>query len=299
MRDALLNLIQQTIVFEYDLPNDSKGIPKTIITTDSDKCYSANDMEAIKNIIYNSIVEYSFNEYELIDKDYQKLLVVALKSKLRYNEAADDDTKIKYGFFGEVLLYSILHILLGVKPLIARGYFYNPLENTETKGYDSYHLLERGGNLELWFGETKFHKNYKSGIDDVLRKIENAISDDYLDKNIIAIVANHKNNLNVENSQIENVINEWESNPEINVCEQLKKHNIKLVYPILILFEGEEEYDNSIKQIPLHISDNYTNVSFNLSVEYSIFFILLPLNEVKQIKSDVISWIESKKVLMS
>lgn len=299
MRDALLNLIQQTIIFEYDLPNDSKEIPKTIITTDSDKCYSANDMEAIKNIIYNSIVEYSFNEYEMIDKDYQKLLTVALKTKLRYNEAADDDTKIKYGFFGEVLLYSILHILLGVKPLIARGYFYNPLENSETKGYDSYHLLERGGNLELWFGETKFHKNYKSGIDDVLRKIENAISDDYLDKNIIAIVANHKNNLNIENSQIENVIDEWESNPEINVCEQLKKHNIKLVYPILILYEGEENYDNSIKQIPQHISDNYTDVSFNLSIEYSIFFILLPLNEVKQIKSDVISWIESKKVLMS
>lgn len=299
MRDSLLKLIHQTIIFEYDLPNDPKHIPKSIFSTDSDKCYSTHDIEAIKNIIYNSIIEYSFNEFELIDKDYQKLLTIALNSKIKYNEYADDATKIKYGFFGEVLLYSILHIILDVKPLIARGYFYNPLENSETKGYDSYHLLERNDQLELWFGETKFHKNYKAGIDDVLRKIEIAISNEYLNKNIIAIAANHKNNLNIENTLINAVISEWEENPEINICEQLKKHDIKLVYPILILYEGKEDYDESIEQIPQYINSEYENISFDLSIEYSIFFILLPLNNVKQIKSDVISWIDSKKVLMS
>jgi hypothetical protein len=297
MRKSLLDLIKETIIFKYDLPNRSKGIPKTIFTTDVDKCYSADDTESIKEIIYNSIVEYSFNEFELVDSDYEKLHTIALETKIKYDKLAKYETKIKYGFFGEVLLYSILQVILGVKPLIARGYFYNPLENSETKGYDSYHLIERDGITELWFGETKFHKNYKTGIDDVLNRIENAISNEYFDKNILSI-SNHKNNFNIKNTVIDKIISKWYENPEIKIIEEIKKHNMKLVYPILILYEEKDNYDESIKQIPKYISKKYENISYDLSIEYSIFFILMPLKDVKQIKSDVLSWIESRKPLI-
>jgi len=299
MRDSLIKLIKETIIFEYHLPNLDKNIPKTIFSTDKDKCYSYSNIESFKEIIYNSILEYSFNEFEIDEKNYQKLFVQALKSKIKYNEFAKKETKIKYGFYGEVILYSILHILQNATPLIARGYFYNPLENSETKGYDSYHLIERNDAMELWFGETKFHKNYKKGIDDVIKKIDNALSNSYLDKNIIAIISNHKRNLNIQNSKIESIIKDWEENPDIIITEHLKKYNIKLVYPILILYEGKDDYDNSIKQIPKYIEDNFESKSFYLSIDYSIFFILLPLKNVKQIKEDVISWIESKKALLS
>ena len=298
MRKSLKELIKQTIVFEYNLPNEDKKIPKTIFSTDEDKCYSTKNIESFKEIIYNSILEYSFNEFELIDRDYQKLFVQALKSKIKYNQFVKDDTKIKYGFFGEVVLYSILHILFNVPPLIARGYFYNPLENSETKGYDSYHLIERNGVTELWFGETKFHKNYKSGIDDVIRKIENALSDNYLDKNIVAIVSNHKRNLNIQNENIGKITNDWEENPNVIITEHLKKYNMKLVYPVLLLYEGTDDYDESIKKIPKYIEETFEERTFNLSVDFSIFFILLPLKNVKQIKESVISWIESKKPLL-
>ena len=83
MRESLKELIKQTIVFEYNLPNEDKKIPKTIISTNEDKCYSARDIESFKEIIYNSIIEYSFNEFELNDKDYQKLFGQALKSKIK------------------------------------------------------------------------------------------------------------------------------------------------------------------------------------------------------------------------
>ena len=298
MRESLKELIKKTIVFEYNLPNLEKGISKTIFSTDVDKCYSSYDEEGFKEIIYNSIIEYSFNEFELTNIDYQKVFSQALKSKIKYDEAAKDETKIKYGFFGEVVLYSILHILQGAMPLIARGYFYNPLENSETKGYDSYHLMERNGITELWFGETKFHKNYKNGIDDVVKKIDNALSNHYLDKNIVAIISNHKRNLNVQNSNIEKIIIEWEENPDIIITEHLRKYNMKLVYPILILYEGKDDYDESIRQIPKYIEETFEQKSFDLSIDYSIFFILLPLKNVKQIKEDVISWIESKKALL-
>lgn len=298
MRDSLIELIKKTIFFEYHLPNMEKSIQKIKFSTDYDKCFSSENMESLKEVIYNLIVEYSFNEFELENKDYHKLLGQALKSKIRYNEEANEDTKIKYGFFGEVLLYGILHILLGVKPLISRGYFYNPLENSETKGYDSYHIIERDGNTELWFGETKFHEKFKSGIKDVLEKIDKALSDKYLDRNVVAIISNHKRNLNIQNSNIEKIITDWEENPNIIITEHLKKYKMKLIYPILILYDGKDDYDKSIEQIPKYINKEYELKTFDLSIDYSIFFILLPLKNVKQIKKDVISWIESKKALM-
>jgi len=94
-------------------------------------------------------LEYSFNEFEITGKDYDKLHFIALQNRLKYNSAADIDTKIKYGFLGEVVLFGVLYVIFKSQPLIARGYFYNPLENSETKGYDSYHLVETDGKTEL------------------------------------------------------------------------------------------------------------------------------------------------------
>ena len=133
----------------YDLPNSLAGITKTIISTDSDRCFNSTSEADFSEIIYNSILEYSFNEFEITGKDYDKLHFIALQNRLKYNSAADIDTKIKYGFLGEVVLFGVLYVIFKSQPLIARGYFYNPLENSETKGYDSYHLVETDGKTEL------------------------------------------------------------------------------------------------------------------------------------------------------
>ena len=298
MRQSLLDLIEKTIVYKYDLPNNGAGILSTIFSTENDKCYTTQDKNDIAEIIFNSIIEYSYNEFELTNKDYTALHIAALKNKLKYNAEADDEAKIKYGFFGEVLLYSILTVMFKAQPLIARGYFYNPLENSETKGYDSYQLVENNGVTELWFGEVKFHISHTTAINSVLKNIDKALSDDYLENNVLEI-HNHKNNLNVTGSKIEGILKQWEANPSINIASEIKKHNMKLIYPILLLYEEDAKgYDNSIKKIPEYIKDNYTAKKFSLSVDHSVFFILIPLEEVKQIKNNVIQWIESKKLPM-
>ncbi len=310
MRNSLLNLIKQTIVFKYSLPNHEKSFSKVNVSTHDDKCYSASDLESLKEIIYNSVIEYSFNEFDLKPEDYANLYTRALQQKIKYNESATVATQKKYGFFGEVLLYSMLQVLFDSPPLISRGYFYSPLENSETKGYDSYHLVERDDEVELWFGEAKFHQNYKSGIDDIFGKkdsskglsagwkIEKALSDNYLNKNIITI-SSRKNDFNISNSTIEEMVSTWEETPNINIAEELNKYNAKLVYPVLVLYEGNIDYDKSIKDALEYINDSYGSISASLSLDYSLFFIFLPLQEVGQIKSDIISWIESKKQLLS
>lgn len=275
MRNTLLNLIKQTIIFKYSLPNHAKSFSKVSVSTQDDKCFSVIDLENLKEIIYNSVIEYSFNEFDLKPEDYTNLYERALKQKIKFNEDAEAETKKKYGFFGEVLLYSMLYVLFDSRPLISRGYFYSPLENSETKGYDSYHLIERDGSVELWFGEVKFHQSYKRGIDDIFGrensskglsagwKIEKALSDNYLNNNIITIVS-RKNDFNISNSTIETIISSWEKKPRINIAEELNKYNAKLVYPVLVLYKGSLDYDKNIKDALEYINESYGKISASL-----------------------------------
>lgn len=298
MRKSLLNLIKKTIVYQYDLPNSTANIEKTNVSIDNDRCYKPLNTNDLTEIIYNSIIEYAFNEFEIQNQDYDKLHFRALQTRIKYNSDSKLKDKIKYGFLGEVVLFSVLYVMFKSRPLIARGVFYNPLENSETKGYDSYHLIENNNQIELWFGEVKFYINYKSGIDNILKNINKAISDDYLEKNLFAI-SNELNNLQYKGSKIESIIKEWEKNPYLSIINELKNHNMKLVYPVMLLYEEDKlGYDESIRNVPDYIQKKNKENAFNISVDYSIFFILIPIKGVKTIKEDVIKCIESKKPLM-
>lgn len=299
MRKELLDAIGKTIIFEYDVPNVGKGLSRTIFSTDDDKCYSSADNNKLAEIIYNSVIEYSFGEFELSQIEYEALHTIALKTKLKYDDTASEEQKLKYGFYGEVLLYCMLFTLFQAKPIISRGYFYNPLENSETKGYDSYHLIQNGDNLELWFGEVKFHGSHTSGINSALANIEKAISDDYLERNLLAL-RTRVGDFNVAGSKIEGIIKEWDKNPSLKIVDFVKKNNAKLVYPVVLLYnQSEDGYDDSVLKAINYIKDNYSAIKFNISINYSIFFIFVPMADVKAIKLSVMKWIEVKKALMS
>ncbi len=298
MRKELLDLISSSILYKYDLPNTEIGIDKSVFSTENDRCFSSVSNESLAEIIYNSIIEYSFNEFDIRGKDYNNLHTIALKTKLKYNEYATMTSKISYGFHGETILFCMLYTKLGAKPVISRGYFYNPLESAETKGYDSYHIIDNNGQTELWFGEVKFRSTHTSGINSAIENIEKAISDDYLSNNFLAI-SNHKNNFNITGSKIEEIINQWEANPMVDIIEEIKKHNLKLIYPIIILYDKNRDgYDKSIENSINHIKDNHSTKSFSLSIPFSIYFIWLPVDKVKDIKTKVIEWIESRKRLI-
>src|SRR5690606_30114195 len=106
-------------------------------------------------------------------------------------------------------------------------------------------------------------------------------------------ITNHKNSLNIRGSVIETIINQWEENPSVNIIEEIKKHDIKLIYPIVILFdENQRGYDTSIHNAIEHIERKHSEKDFSLSIPYSIYFIWLPVNKVRDIKTKVIEWIE-------
>ncbi|MDN5060911.1 SAVED domain-containing protein [Aliarcobacter butzleri] len=299
MRQSLIDLIDKTIIYQYSLDCAIRKIDKTILTTIKDDCYKSIDDNSLIDIIYNSIIEYSFDEFDLANKKYDNLMSIALVSKLKYNEFASEKSKISYGFFGEVLLYSILMTKYKTNTLISRGYFYNPLEKSETKGYDSYHLIENSDNVELWFGEVKFRASFKDGVKSAIDGLQKAISDEYLKTNILAMV-NHKDNNKLKDSKIKEIIDKWMADPLIvSIIDEVINYNMKLIYPILIVYDDKElNYDTKITNAIQHINTTFSPMTYKMSVDFEIFFMFLPLHETTNLKKEVIKCITSKKPLL-
>ena len=208
---------------------------------------------------------------------------------------------MKYGFYGEALLDLILRVFFRTNVVAARGYFYSPTENSEAKGFDAFHLMERDENIELWFGEAKFYLRYKDAITPVMEKLGTSLSDGYLNRNLVAII-NERDHLSVHNDQLNSLLDSWYENPGINLAQEMQKRGIRLVYPIFIAYEKakRDAYHPSIKKCIEHISTEYARIGFNIpaTFDYRLFFIFLPLSEVKQIKESVIQWIDSQEPLI-
>ena len=296
MRDSLRELLSKAIVFEYALPHEEKNIDKSIHTTEEDNCMKIGTTNSdIAKIIFNGIVEYSYDEWKV---DYMKLdsmQKIALKTKIRFDDDADQATKIKYGFYGEILLYLVLQHFHHAETLTARGKFYNLLEKSETKGYDTYQLKynPHNGAIELWFGEVKFYQSYREAINKVFQNIDKALSDKYFEENVIAIF--DKADDNHLSEQIKAIKEVWEENSDINIMQEIKNRNIVLVYPIIIIFDQHKnkEYDAIIREVIDYI--NTKDFQATLTLPYKLFFILLPVPDGKTIKEQVITWISNKE----
>ena len=109
-------------------------------------------------------------------------------SRLRFENDASQDAKLKYGFYGEVVLDLILQHTFSSSVLLAKGYFYNPLENSETKGYDAYQFYYDNDQLSLLLGEVKFYASFSAAVKKILDNLEKAISPEYFRKNVLALI---------------------------------------------------------------------------------------------------------------
>ncbi len=299
MRKSLIDLTKKTIIWKYNLPKQNPTIDRSLYTTDIDFCFSISESEDLARIIYNSVIEYAFTSYEIKENSIENLHAIALARRLKFNPNLDDSKSMQLGFFGETLLYVLLCLYFKANPLVSKGYFYNPLENAESKGFDSFHLVEDSDTIELWFGEVKFYQSHKSALDSVLNNIEKNLSDEYLMTNLYAI-QNEKKNFTETKTKIGEILDDFDKNPNIILIDILKKYDIKLVYPILILAdELESGYDESITSAINHIIDKHSGKGFKLGIGYSILFIFIPVNCAKDIKLKVLEWIKAREQLLS
>ncbi len=301
MRESLRQTINQTLSIEFCLPSETAGLDKSCLSTIDDTCLRSADSEGVAKIIYNGLIEFAVNEYKIdyenIDREQRKALMLSI----RYDAQASEETRIKYGFYGEVLLDLVLRNFFHTDILLARGYLYSPIENAEVKGFDAFHLTEEDGKIDLWLGEAKFYQDYKAAISSVLKKIAISLSDSYVHRNLLALIQ-QKENLTNRPPQVLSLFERWENDPEINLATEMQQNNLRITYPIFIIYEQQvaNSYVESIRNCITHISDVCTqeNIQIPGSFDYRICFIFLPITEVKATKKKVLEWIESKEPLI-
>lgn len=298
MRENLERLLSSAIVFEYDLPHG--GTPKVTVSNANDDCFrSITTADDIKELIYNGLIDYGIEDSGIDVSKLTQLHKLVLRSKIRYEENATLDTKIKYGFFGEVLLHLIISYFYKTSILVSRGYFYNPLERSETKGYDTFQIRnDSAGKPELWFAEVKFYGDYKQALTKIFDNVEKALSDAYLTSHFRAFVNFHDKML--PDSKATQIVEAFINDPDVNIMQLIQENQMTLVYPALLICDDKKlAYDDIIKEIVGYINDRYKTIDTSkLTIPYRFFFSFLPVENSKNIKTDVIQWISSNHPLI-
>lgn len=301
MRESLKNLIQSSIVLQYCLPHNvaNKYISRSCISTSGDYCLLQNGADInVANIIYNGIVDYAYSDNEIDLTQLDKLQTRALLSKLKFNPNAANSIQLGYGFQGEVMLHLLLSHFFDAEKALARGYLYSALENAETKGYDSYLMIEKNETIFLLFGEAKFYLGgYKRSLDSIFDNIDTALSDSYLNRNFIAM-ENHYEHIEPK-SRIRQIIDQWRAEPLINMAQEASRHKMHLVYPMLVIFDDRMNvYDDLILDVISYIKAKRSKVQPTLSIPHTIFFLFFHVNNSRNIKTQVLQWINQKQQLM-
>lgn len=305
MRASIQNLIKNSIFIECTLPNTEYGICKTKYTTAEDFCLTKSTDDSIAQIIYNNIVEYAIGEFDIDYNNLDEELCRAIAENLKFDEDANYTSKLRYGFYGEVLLYSLLTILFSTDVLISKGYFYSPLEKGEPKGFDAYHLIQHDDKVELWFGEAKFRKDYKAPIDEVLSGFSKTTSEGYFSNNVLAIVKEKHNISNGRDiiDKLTPITQTWKKNVLINIADELEKNSAELVCPIMIAYQQPKRcnYYDGVKKCVDYIEEQFNSGKYTINTSFPIkvFFMFFPVDDVKKIKEQVIEWISNKEPLIS
>ena len=300
MYDKLKNLLDNSIVLKFTLPNQEINISKTCISTLKDYCYYNNDIDALSRLIYNGIIEYCYGANKYYDTEISIAQRNAIKRKLRFDENKSETNQKKYGFYGEILLDLILKTHFSTNAIIARGQFYDLLSGSEIKGYDSLHFIVDGNIREFWFGEVKFFENFSDAFKSVFKNINKALSAKYLGKNLMAIIDKYENKY--ENEIFRNIYEEFESEPsEEFLFKKINELGFKIIYPIFIIYQFNKNkvYNHVINDAILHINNkiNDSNSTIFNEINAEIFFCFLPISDVNKVKKDVILWMLEKKQL--
>jgi len=90
------------------------------------------------------------------------------------------------GEFGELFLHIAVRQVFKSIPAISK-IFYKTSENETVKGFDAVHIVGPPNELELWLGEAKFYKDFKSAAREVVREIHDHTAHDYLRSEFVLI----------------------------------------------------------------------------------------------------------------
>jgi len=297
MRKSLRELMTNSLIVQFS--NVNNHFAKTSLTSLRD-CYVQGTDSNITEIIYNSIVDYCLNEDEIDLHRLDENQSFALNNRLRYSAEQELDVQLKYGFFGEVLLNSLLISAFCTDRIIAKGYFYSPIEKSESKGYDAFHFVEDNGKISFWFGEAKMYVSVKNAVKSVLENINKSLSKQYYSDNARAIILRGKDLNTTSCTPVFTELLKKLRNEELrDIYKEISSQNIETVYPILLCFtSNKQDFSEKIQEAISVIEVELLKVTVSNEIKAEILFVLVPLNSVIDVKKEVLEWISTKKPLI-
>jgi 8-oxo-dGTP pyrophosphatase MutT (NUDIX family) len=99
----------------------------------------------------------------------------------------DTDKYKKRGEFGELLIHAVACDVFDSTPAISKIFFKDG-PNETVKGFDLFHVVEAGEDLELWLGEVKFYQNLSRAIREVVEELRIHLDSHYLRGEFVAIL---------------------------------------------------------------------------------------------------------------
>ena len=65
MKKNLMDLVQQTIVLQCNLPSEERKLKQSHLSNKSDNCFEITDLVNLSKIIYNNIINYAYDAFEM------------------------------------------------------------------------------------------------------------------------------------------------------------------------------------------------------------------------------------------
>lgn len=229
--------------------------------------------DLVQDLFHRHLASFalSFTEYNSVDGDTAGRSM-SRAAKMVYST----DKYSKRGEFGELILHGIARDFFNAQPAVSKIY-YKDSDNDTVKGFDSVHIVEADGKIELWLGEVKYYKKLSAAIRDVTAELKDHFASEFLKREFIAIT----NKLDQNWPHSETVADLLDS------ANSLDEIVDSLVVPVLLT------YESSAAQSCNTLSDDYivaltqeaeqARTSFNekLDVPFTITIqlILLPVED--------------------
>lgn len=186
----------------------------------------------------------------------------------------DTDKYRKRGEFGELILHAITRDFFGAQPAVSKIY-YKDSDNDTVKGFDSVHIVESNGKIELWLGEVKYYSQLSAAIRDVAIELKDHFDANFLKREFVAIT--NKLDPNWQHSETVATL--------LDSANSLDEIIDSIVVPILLTYESPtvknsdavgDEYIKKLREEAEQARINLLN-KLDIPFDITVQLILLPL----------------------
>lgn len=251
-------------------PNPAVDSIKAVINEDGFKTYAVRfdvndkgenfyDLDSFVNALIYELPDFSYggefwknvepaNSVNLVSEAAKAIYQIPEFNKVKevYDtggciEDTVDDSLLRRGEFGELILFFLLKNFNGTVPLLSKIYFKDS-DGSTVHGFDAVHYHEDSSSL--WLGESKIYENSKAGLKSLIEDTKKHVISEYLKREFVLVGKKFKLAGSISDNKRDKILDLL--NPENSLENKIK--NIYL--PLLCTFpcNAFSSYDTECKE---------------------------------------------------